>query len=168
MSEYWDHVRHGVLTFYGHSADVQVSGLLFIIFFTTGLVFYHILLTCEEPHMICYSVTMAAGVSVLGTIFWTLFSPLPTIQVQLGLTHTGIFTIVGGIVTVLSAVGFAHFEENLSVEECEPETISIARSRHPHYETFLQKNPHNIGRTRSVPILAPKTPTKCTPVLVSM
>jgi hypothetical protein len=73
LSEYWTHVRVGVIALYGGSADVQVSAALTIIFLTTALLLYHILCTCEEPHMVCYSVALAAGVSGVGTIFWTLF-----------------------------------------------------------------------------------------------
>ena len=177
------------MAFYGGFADVQVSAALLIIFFTTSLLLYQILCTCEEPHMVCYSVALTAGVSGVGTIFWTLFSPLPNMTILLGLTNTGVFTLVGVVVTVLSSVGYAHFEETSLSGENE-ETVAIVRSRPPRYDTFAPRaplmakppllvkpppmapKPIPIRRNRSSGDLAssssPLIRAKSAPVLVSM
>ena len=181
MHVYWEHVKNGLVAFYGGSSDVQISGSLVIIFFSVGLVFYHILLTCEEPHMVCYSVALTAGISGIGTIFWTLFSPLPNMEIQLGFTNTGVFTIVGVIVMSLSAIGYAHFEEAEQDKDDEPETVTIPRSRFRGYDTFAPRPPLiptktlqppqlKRVRTASTPldISKPMTRTKSAPVLVSM
>ena len=145
MYEYAENVRDGLKVFYGsgrpdHVTDVRITGSLCIIFLSLAILFYNILTTVDHSDTTSYTVAAAAGISSLGTIFWTLLSPLPEMRVLLGLTDTGVFTIVGVVVTVLAAAGYAHFED--TDEEVE-ETITITppRPRTQRYQTFAAEAP---------------------------
>jgi hypothetical protein len=115
--------------------------------------------------------------------------------ILLGLTNTGVFTLVGVVVTVLSAVGYAHFEPTTLTgedDDDETETVTIMRPRGGNvtrYDTFTPRPspllpkpplwPKPLPRTPAVPIQrarvssdpsrsAPLPRVRSAPVLVSM